>query len=115
MNIGKFQNEDGVYTGIVHTFNGGRLAVRIAPTDLKGIDYIATLKDSELELGVAWNRVGEEKGTRYVSVKFDSPFLPAPAYCSLFRQSDGSYNLVWNRPDPKKAKKNHSATEQATA
>ena len=115
MIIGKFQNENGVYTGSLRTFTGSTLAVRIAPTDLKGIDYIATLSGSEVELGVAWNKVGEEKGTKYVSVKFDSPFLPAAVYCSLFKQSDGGYNLVWNRPDPKKAKKTQSATEQAAA
>jgi uncharacterized protein (DUF736 family) len=48
-------------------------------------------------------------------VKLDSPFLAAPAYCSLFEQSDGSYNLVWNRPDPKKQKKNEPAAEEAGA
>jgi len=115
MIIGTFQNNDGVYTGKVQTFTGTSLAVRIAPTDLKGIDYIATLSGSEIELGVAWNRVGEEKGTKYVSLKLDSPFLPAPAYCSLFKQSDGGYNLVWTRPDPRKQKKNQPAAEQTAA
>src|SRR5215831_17711482 len=105
MIIGKFQNENGVYTGSLRTFTGSTLAVRIAPTDLKGIDYIATLAGTEVELGVAWNRVGGEKGTKYVSLKLDSPFLAAPAYCSLFKQLDGSFNLAWNRPDPRKQKK----------
>jgi uncharacterized protein (DUF736 family) len=113
MIIGKFQNDNGVYTGKLVTFTGTSLAVRIAPTDLKGIDYIATIAGGEVELGVAWNRVGEEKGTKYVSLKLDSPFLAAPVYCSLFKQSDGSYNLVWNRPDPRKQKK--PAAEQAAA
>jgi uncharacterized protein (DUF736 family) len=114
MIIGKFQQENGVYVGSVHTFAGVNLAVRIAPTDLKGIDFLATLSGSEIELGVAWNKVGKENGTKYVSVKLDSPFLPTPAWCSLFKQSDGSYNLVWNRPDPKK-QKNAPASEQAAA
>jgi len=116
MLIGKFQQDNGVYTGTVQTLTGSKLAIRIAPTDLKNIDYLVTLSGSEIELGVAWNKVGEQKGTKYVSVKLDSPFLPAPAYCSLFRQSDDSYNLVWNRPDPKKSKKNDTAAaEQAAA
>jgi uncharacterized protein (DUF736 family) len=114
MNIGQFKHEDGVYTGKVQTLTGS-LSLRIAPTDLKGIDYIATLEGTKAEVGAAWNRVGEKKGTKYVSVKLDSPFLAAPAYCSLFEQSDGSYNLVWNRPDPKKQKKNEPAAEEAGA
>ena len=111
MNIGKFQHENGVYSGTVQIIPGSRLAVRIASTDLKGIDYIVTHADDETELGVAWNKVSEKKGTKYVSVKFDSPFLAKPVYSSLFLQKDGSYNLVWNRPDPTKAK-DHTATEQ---
>ena len=111
MLIGKFQQENGVYAGTVQTVTGGSLAVRIAPTDLKGIDYLITQAGSDVELGVAWNKVGKENGTKYVSAKLDSPFLPAPAWCSLFKQSDGSFNLVWNRPDPTKKKK----TEQAAA
>jgi uncharacterized protein (DUF736 family) len=114
MNIGQFKHENGVYTGKVATLTDS-LSLRIASTDLQGIDYIVTLEGTKTEVGVAWNRVGEKKGTRYVSVKLDSPFLAAPAYCSLFEQSDGSHNLVWNRPDPKKAKKNDPSAEQSPA
>lgn len=113
MNIGKFQHEDGAYTGTVQTFTGSSLAVRIAPTDLTGIDYLVTAHGGEIELGVAWNRVGQKKGTKYVSVKLNSPFLPNSVYCSLFTQKDGSYNLVWNRPDPRKqAASEQPATEE---
>ena len=112
MNIGKFQHQDGLYTGTVQTVTGTSLAVRIAPTDIDGIDYIVTLA-GETELGVAWNKIGKEKGTNYISVKLDSPFLAAPVYCSLFTQKDGSHNLVWTRPDPRKQKKNQTADDQA--
>jgi uncharacterized protein (DUF736 family) len=117
MFIGKFeQQNDGVYVGNVQALPGAKLAMRIAPTDLKGIDYLVTLSGTEIELGVGWNRVGEQKGTKYISVKLDSPFLPAPAWCSLFKQSDGSYNFVWNRPDPTKKKKAEpGAVEPAAA
>jgi uncharacterized protein (DUF736 family) len=111
MLIGKLQLENGVYVGNVQTFAGASLPVRIAPTDLKGIDYLVTVSGSEIELGVAWNKVGKENGTKYVSAKLDSPFTAEAAWCSLFKQSDGSFNLVWNRPDPTKKKK----TEQPAA
>jgi hypothetical protein len=48
-----------------------------------------------------------------VSVKLDSPFLPKSVYCALFSQKDGSYDLVWTRPDPKKqAASEQPATEE---
>ena len=111
MIIGKFQQDNGVYTGSIQPPTGASLAVRIAPTDLKGVDYLVTSRDGGIELGVAWNKVGKENGTKYVSVKLDSPFLPAPISCSLFAQADGSHNLGWNRQKPKK----EPAGEQAAA
>jgi uncharacterized protein (DUF736 family) len=48
---------------------------------------------------VAWNKTSGN-GNEYVSVKLDSPFLPAPANCSLVKQTDG-YALLWNRAKPK--------------
>ena len=116
MLIGKFQHENGVYVGSIQTVAGGSQTVRIATTDLTGIDYLVTQAGTGIELGVAWNKISKEKGTKYVSVKLDSPFLPAPAWCSLFEQKDGTYNLVWNRPDPTKSKKTEQAApEQAAA
>ena len=52
MIIGKFQQENGVYVGQVQTFTGGSLAIRIAPTDLKGIDlgWIRRTKTIQLAL-----------------------------------------------------------------
>jgi uncharacterized protein (DUF736 family) len=116
MNIGKFQHQDGAYTGKVQTFPGGTVEMRIAPTDQKGVDYRVMVAGGDVELGAAWNKVSKEKGTKYISVKLDSPFAAQPAWCSLFTQSDGSYNLVWNRPDPTKKKKAEpEMAEQAAA
>jgi uncharacterized protein (DUF736 family) len=95
MIIGKFQYEDGVYVGSVPAFTGPSLPIRIAPTVRKGIDYAVTLAGSGIELGVAWKRTSS-KGKEYVSVKLDSPFLPAPANCALVKQPDG-FALLWNR------------------
>ena len=115
MNIGKFQHDNGVYTGKVQTLAGGPVELRIAPTDQKGVDYRVTVSGSDVELGAAWNKVSKEKGTKYISVKLDSPFTAQPAWCSLFRQSDGSFNLVWNRPDPTKKKKGEPDTPEPAA
>jgi uncharacterized protein (DUF736 family) len=114
MIIGKFQQDNGGYTGSVHTLRGEPTAVRITPIALKGIDYIVTAGD-ETELGVGWNRVSKEKGTKYVSLKLDSPFMPAPAYGALVKQSDGSFALLWDRPDPKRGKKSDTAAAEPVA
>jgi uncharacterized protein (DUF736 family) len=99
MIIGKFQQESGAFVGKVTVF-AGTAEVRITPTDLKGIDYLVTLPESGIELGVAWNRKSK-KGTEYVSALLDSPLLPAAASCALFKQDDGGYHLVWDRPEKK--------------
>jgi uncharacterized protein (DUF736 family) len=51
--------------------------IRITATDRKGVDYLVTLSSRGIELGVAWKKTSG-KGNEYVSVKLDSPFLPAP-------------------------------------
>ena len=96
MIIGKFQQDNGVYTGSVPAFTGQSLPVRITPTNQKGIDYTVTLGDG-IELGVAWKRTSE-KGNEYVSVKLDSPFMPEPANCALVKKADG-FALLWNRKE----------------
>ena len=97
MIIGKFQHEDGVYTGSVPTLTAPSLSLRIAPTNQKGIDYTVTLGEGGIELGVAWKRTSE-KGNEYISVKLDSPFLPEPANCALVKKADG-FALLWNRKE----------------
>ena len=79
MIIGKFQQEDGVYVGSIPTFTASP-AVRIVPTELTGIDYTVTIAGVGIDLGVAWKKTSA-KGNEYLSVKLDSPFLPAAINC----------------------------------
>jgi uncharacterized protein (DUF736 family) len=105
MIIGKFQQEDRVYFGTLTGLSTAEPVVCIAPTDQKGIDYTVTIAGIGLDLGVAWKKTSA-KGNDYLSVKLDSPFLPAPANCALVKQADG-FALIWDREKPK--------TEQAAA
>ena len=98
MIIGKFQQEEGVFTGPVVAF-GGTTLVRIAKTDLKGIDYTVTVASAGLDLGIAWQKKSA-KGNDYLSIKLDNPFLAAPVNCALVKQSDG-YALIWERKQSK--------------
>lgn len=99
MIIGKFQNDNGVFIGSIPMFASPGLSVRIAPTTQKGIDCKVMLSGSGIELGVAWKRTSA-KGNGYLSVKLDSPILPAPVHCALVKQGD-EHALVWDREKPK--------------
>ena len=98
MIIGKFQQVEDVFIGTLVGF-GGTAPVRIAKTDLKGIDYTVTVTGSSLDLGIAWQKKSA-KGNDYLSIKLDNPFLSAPVNCALVKQSDG-YALIWDREKPK--------------
>ena len=49
-----------------------------------------------VELGAAWQKVSEQTGREYLSVKLDDPSFPAPIYASLVENEDG-YALIWSR------------------
>ena len=50
------------------------------------------------DLRAAWQKVSEQTGREYLSVKLDDPSFPAPIYASLVEAEDGSgHNLIWSR------------------
>lgn len=97
MIIGKFtQAHDGYVGNLVTLTHRGKL---LFEPKSKGADYQITLDG--IEVGAAWKKTGRESGKAYLSVKLDSPFLPAPVNCALMAQDDGSHILVWTRDDRK--------------
>lgn len=100
MIIGKFTSNkaDGYAGNLITLTHRGRLV--FTPAE-KGADYQVTLDG--IEVGAAWSKTGRESGKAYLSVKLDSPFLPAPVNCALMPQDDGSQILVWNREAKKQA------------
>ena len=97
MIIGTFTKKNEGFTGKLVTITQSQtLTFEPAP---KGADYRVTI--GGVEVGAAWKRTGKESGKAYLSVKLDSPFLPAPVNCALMAQDDGSHILVWNRDDRK--------------
>jgi uncharacterized protein (DUF736 family) len=98
MIIGKFESaEDGAFEGFIQTICAG-MDLKLIP-NTKGADYTVTT-DFDCEAGAAWKRTSND-GKEYVSVRLDSPFLPAPINCALFEQKDGAFRLVWDRLKPK--------------
>ena len=97
MIIGNFKTHAEGYAGNLTTLTARGTLVFEPKT--KGADYQVTLDGTEV--GAAWKKTGRESGKAYLSVKLDSPFLPAPVNCALMAQEDGSHILVWSRDDRK--------------
>ncbi len=97
MIIGTFTKKNQSYTGKLVTLTHCQ-AVTFQPAE-KGVDYRVLIGD--VEVGAAWKRTAKKTGEAYLSVKLDSPFLPAPVNCALIEQKDSGFILVWNRDEPK--------------
>jgi uncharacterized protein (DUF736 family) len=97
MIIGKFTLEKDTYVGDIVAGFGALAAVAITPAVANGPggpDY--RVRTTFGELGAAWKKTSA-KGNEYLSIKLDSPFLPAPVNCALIRQAGNSHALVWSR------------------
>ena len=98
MIIGKFTRSGNVYTGNLVTLTI-KQALKLEPAE-RGADYQVTADG--FEVGAAWKKAAKDTGKAYLSVKLDSPFLPAAVNGALIEQDDGTHILVWNR-DQRKA------------
>ncbi len=97
MIIGTFTPSKEGYIGKLVTLTT-KQSVKFEPSGRSGVDYLVTADG--VEVGAAWKKTGRESGKAYLSVKLDSPFLPAPLNCALTQQDD-AYILVWNRDSRK--------------
>jgi uncharacterized protein (DUF736 family) len=95
--------EDQTYGGWIISPAGTRATVSMDAAEQRGDktpDF--RIRTDEVEFGAAWKKTSRE-GKPYLSVKLDSPFLPAPINCALMPEEGGSYILVWNRDERKQA------------
>ena len=60
-------------------------ALKFEPAE-RGAHYQITLDG--IEVGAAWKKTARDTGKTYLSVRLDSPFLPAPANGALIEQDD---------------------------
>ena len=103
MIIGKFQTkEDGRIVGELQALLFGRVNLTFQPND-KGADYTVIFTETGTEAGAAWKKASKEGGKSFVSVRLDSPVLSKPFNAAMFpgRDQEGSYVLVWDRPEPR--------------
>ncbi|ALJ16576.1 DUF736 domain-containing protein [Sphingopyxis macrogoltabida] len=104
MNIGSIkENAQGIFVGKITTLT---IAMTIALRVVQSANERAPKYDI-LALGTsrAWVKVGalfelfaNGTGEAFLNGKLEDPSLASPLYVSAFRQTDGSYNLVWSRP-----------------
>jgi uncharacterized protein (DUF736 family) len=105
MNIGSIkQNDSGIFIGRVSTLT---VAITIALREVRStnpkapryeIHALNQASRSWVQVGALFELFAKETGEAFFNGKIDDPSLSQPLYISAFRQEDGSYNIVWQRP-----------------
>ena len=105
MNIGSIkQNEAGIFIGRVSTLT---VSVTVALREVRSnnprapryeIHALNTVSRAWVQVGALFELTARETGEAFLNGKIDDPSLAQPLYISAFRQEDGSYNIVWQRP-----------------
>ena len=100
--IGTFtKRNDGVYTGSMKTL-AIDVNLEIVPVEATGERPNYKVYSAASEVGAGWDKISEEKGTGYISLKLDDPSLSAPIYASLLKaEGENEYSLLWQRPTPR--------------
>lgn len=109
MRIGTFnQGGNGDLHGKIYGLGLGTIPVAFEPqTSKEGKAYFRLIADpanEAYEIGAAFPK--EKAGMLYHSVSIESPVLAVPVSAALFpdKDNEGSYNLIWNRPEPQDLK-----------
>lgn len=108
MNIGTLkQTASGTYTGRISSMKTSlTLALRAvnSPNERAPKYEIFGLSKARewVQIGALFELESNRTGDAFLNGKIDDPSFPAPLYISAFAQQDGSYNIVWNRPNPRR-------------
>ena len=98
--IGNFIAKDGKITGKIHTLalNAGLTFFPNTSTGQDAPTY--RVFSARAEVGAAWEKTSEG-GRDYLSVKLDDPSFTVPIFANLIEAEDGTFNLLWSRPQPR--------------
>lgn len=96
--IGNFSTNGNTITGQVRTLTV-QMKARLVPIERTSRDAPDfRVMAGMAEVGAGWNATSTD-GEPYISVKLDDPSFNAPINAALWpSQTDGDYDLVWNRP-----------------
>ena len=99
MKLGTFtQTNDGNFEGAVKSLLFSAKLCIVKNTDDKGPDHFVYETETNLEIGIGFDRTSRE-GNAYILIKIDDPTLPSEIWAALNRHED-SFNLNWSRPRP---------------
>lgn len=99
--IGSFTTTENGFTGSIRTLtlNVKARFIRIDTPSDKG-PHFRVFAAGNVELGAAWQKVSEQTGRDYLSVKLDDPSFPAPIYATLSEvEGQDGLQLIWSRPN----------------
>lgn len=96
--IGNFSTNGNAISGSVRTLTVSMKA-RLHPIERTSRDAPDfRIMSGMAEVGAAWNKTSGD-GEPYISVTLDDPSFNAPINAALWpSQTEGDYDLVWNRP-----------------
>jgi uncharacterized protein (DUF736 family) len=97
--IGAFTTTENGFTGSIRTLalNVKARFVRVENPSDKGPHF--RVYAGNVDLGAAWQKVAQETGRDYLSVKLDDPSFPAPIYATLVEvDGEPGLQLIWSRP-----------------
>jgi len=104
LRLGTFgKDETGALYGTVGGLGlGSTRVISLNDESADGRPFLRLIGDplgAAYEIGAAFPR--EKDGMNYYSVILDSPLLREPMNLALFpdRDANGSYNLIWSRPE----------------
>jgi|JI8StandDraft_2_1071088.scaffolds.fasta_scaffold18645_2 uncharacterized protein (DUF736 family) len=103
MNIGSVKPTKGGYLGAIATM-ALDAAIAFAPVTSNNpraprFEVLARNGAKRwVQIGAVWEQASKEDGTMFLTGKLDDPSMVQPLYIAAFEQQDGSYNIVWSRP-----------------
>jgi uncharacterized protein (DUF736 family) len=99
------RNSEGGFSGNLKTLSI-RASIDIIPNPSKTADTQPDFRvvSEGVEIGAAWNKVGENSGKDYVSLSLSAPeFGPRKLYANLGRAAgqadDDAFAVIWNPAD----------------
>jgi uncharacterized protein (DUF736 family) len=104
MNIGTIRaNDRGALTGSIATLTVAMsFALRgIASNHPNAPRYEICTRSpagAAVQIGALWEQTSKTTGECFLQGRIDDPSMARPLAISAFRQSDGSYNVAWLRP-----------------
>lgn len=109
MNIGSIkQNDSGTFLGRISTLAvTATIALReVRSPNPKAPKYevlaLNPATKSWVQVGALFELVSNATGEAFLNGKLDDPSFAQPLYISAFRQADGTYNIVWQRPQKRR-------------